>query len=115
VSYSVKTPLKNAAVVVSFTDLSGNIIFESWDADSRPNGHSDRLPGTYQSSCTIPKALLKPGRYWLSIGAHIPNRKIIDRKDHVLAFDVLPAGGSFNSDRLGLLSPVLQWEILKLS
>ena len=72
-------------------------------------------PGTYRSSCFIPKSLLKPGRYWLSIAAHVPNRKGLDRRDHVLAFDVVPVEGSFNSDRLGLLTPVLEWEIQKLS
>ena len=107
--------MKNAAVLVSFTDLSGNLIFESWDTDPQPEGHADRLPGTYQSCCTIPRTFLKPGRYWLSIAAHVPNRKVLDRKDHVLAFDVLPVEGSFNSDRRGLISPALAWEIRKLS
>jgi lipopolysaccharide transport system ATP-binding protein len=115
VSYRVNDSIKDAAVLVSFMDLAGNLIFESWDTDSGPNGHAQRSPGTYQSSCIIPKALLKPGRYWLNLAAHVPNRKVFDRRDHVLAFDVLPVEGSFNSDRLGLLSPVLDWEIRKLS
>ena len=101
--------------MASFTDLAGNLIFESWDSDSQSDGHSVRLPGTYRSSCIVPKTLMKPGRYWLSIAAHVPNRKIFDRKDHVLAFDVLPVEGSINTDRLGLLSPVLAWDIAKLS
>jgi lipopolysaccharide transport system ATP-binding protein len=115
VSYRVRTQMKNAAVLLSITDLSGNLIFESWDTDPQPKGHSDRLPGTYQSCCTIPKAFLKPGRYWLSIAAHVPNRKVLDRRDHVLAFDVLPVEGSLNLDRRGLISPALAWEIRKLS
>jgi hypothetical protein len=115
VSYRVNDSIQDAAVLVSFMDLAGNLIFESWDTDSGPNGYAQRSPGTYQSSCIIPKALLKPGRYWLNLAAHVPNRKVFDRIDHVLAFDVLPVEGSFNSDRLGLLSPVLDWEIRKLS
>ena len=115
VSYQVNDSIENAAVVASFMDLAGNLIFESWDTDSQPNGHSVRSPGMYRSTCLVPETLLKPGRYWLSIAAHVPNRKVFDRRDHVLAFDVLPVEGSFNSDRLGLLSPVFDWEILKLS
>ena len=67
------------------------------------------------SSCIIPKALLKPGRYWLNLGAHVPTERNFDRKENVLAIRVLPVEGSFNSDRLGLLSPILDWEIRKLS
>ena len=115
VSYRVNDPIQNAAVLVSFMDLAGNLIFESWDTDSGPSGPSVRLAGTYRSSCFIPKSLLKPGRYWLSLAAHVPNRKGLDRRDHVLAFDVVPVEGSFNADRLGLLTPVLEWEIQKLS
>jgi hypothetical protein len=115
VSYRVDESIQNAAVLVSLMDLAGNLIFESWDTDSGPNGHPFRSPGTYRSSCIIPKSLLKPGRYWLGIAAHVPNRKGLDRRDHVLAFDVVPVEGSFNADRLGLLTPTLEWEIQKLS
>lgn len=115
VSYRVNDSIEDAAVVASFMDLAGNLIFESWDTDSQSNGLSVRSPGMYRSTCIVPETLLKPGRYWLNIAAHVPNRKVFDRKDHVLAFDVLPVEGSFNSDRLGLLSPVFEWETLKLS
>ena len=114
VSYRVTEPIQHAAVVVSFTDLAGNVIFESWDTDSGSDGDTDRSPGMYRSSCTIPRTLLKPGRYWLSLAAHVPNRKHLDRRDHVLAFDVVPVEGSVNTDRLGLLAPVLEWDVLKL-
>ena len=115
VSYRVDDSIENAAVLVSFMDLAGNLIFESWDTDSGLNGQTIRRPGTYLSSCIIPKMLLKPGRYWLSLGAHIPNAKILDRREHVLAFDVLPVEGHVRTDRLGLLVPVLDWEAEKLS
>ena len=115
VSYRLSDSIQDLAIVVSFTDLAGNLIFESWDTDSHPNGQTVRTPGTYQSSCLIPRTLLKPGRYWLSIAAHVPNRTVFERRDHVLAFDVLPVEGGFNTDRLGLLSPVLEWETRQLS
>jgi hypothetical protein len=115
VSYRIDESIHNPVVLVSFTDLAGNLIFESWDSDSTPRSQSLRSPGVYLSSCTIPKALLKPGRYWMSIGAHVPNRKLLDRRDHVLAFDVVPVEGGETTDRLGLLSPVLEWEIVKLA
>jgi lipopolysaccharide transport system ATP-binding protein len=115
VSYELVETVEDAAVLISFMDLAGNLIFESWDTDSGPNGQSVRSPGTYQSSCLVPKTLLKPGRYWLNIAAHVPNRKVFERRDHVLAFDVLPVEGSVNTDRLGLLSPVLDWDIQRMA
>jgi hypothetical protein len=115
VSYRVDHVVENAAVLVSFMDLAGNLIFESWDTDSGANGFAVRSPGTYRSSCLVPRTLLKPGRYWLNLAAHIPNRKVFERRDHVLAFDVLPVEGGATTDRLGLLSPVLNWEIRRLS
>ena len=37
------TRFENAAVVASFMDLAGNLIFESWDTDAEPNGHARSL------------------------------------------------------------------------
>jgi len=115
VSYRVEVPIRNAAVLLRVTDLSGNIVFTSWDTDAGTNGSTNRSPGTYVSSCMLPKTLLKPGRYWLSIGAHVPNGRRFAYEENVLAFDVVPSAGGLNSDRLGVISPVLDWEIVKLS
>jgi lipopolysaccharide transport system ATP-binding protein len=115
VSYRVNATVPNAAVLVSFTDLAGNLIFESWDTDAPRDSVAVREPGTYRSSCIVPKTLLKPGRYWLSLAAHIPQRKVLDRREHVLAFDVLPVEGSVDTSRMGLLAPVLPWDIEKTS
>lgn len=111
VSYRVNSTVPDAAVVVGFTDLAGNLIFESWDTDAPRTDVSVREPGAYRSSCIVPKTLLKPGRYWLSVAAHIPYRKVLDRREHVLAFDVMPVEGSVDTSRVGLLSPVLNWDI----
>jgi hypothetical protein len=35
--------------------------------------------------------------------------------ENVLAFDVVPVEGGLNSDRLGIVTPILQWEISKTS
>ena len=80
VSYRINDSIENATVGASFMDLAGNLIFESWDTDAQPNGHSVRSPGMYRSTCFVPETLLKPGRYWLSIAAHVPNRKVFDRE-----------------------------------
>ena len=113
VSYRVHQPIRNAAILLRVTDLSGNVVFTSWDTDGA-NGIEDRTPGTYQSSCFLPKTLLKPGRYWLSVGAHVPNGRNLDYAENVMAFDVIPVEGGLNSDRVGIVSPVLPWETSRL-
>jgi lipopolysaccharide transport system ATP-binding protein len=114
VSYQIHQTIRNAAVLLRVTDLSGNVVFTSWDTDTS-NGTQDRSPGTYQSSCFLPKTFLKPGRYWLSVGAHVPNGRSLDYAENVMAFDVIPVEGGLNSDRVGIISPVLPWETSRLS
>jgi lipopolysaccharide transport system ATP-binding protein len=115
VSYRVNERIQDAALLLRITDLSGNIVFTSWDTDSGLTEPPNRMPGAYVSSCTVPKRLLKPGRYWLSIGCHVPNGKRLDYRENVVAFDVVPVEGGLNSDRLGVVSPVLEWKTLKVS
>jgi lipopolysaccharide transport system ATP-binding protein len=115
VTYRVSETIRDAAILLRVIDLSGNIVFTSWDTDSRFDGPIVRDRGTYLSSCVIPRTLLKPGRYWLSVGAHVPNGRSLDYRENVLAFDVIPVAESLNSDRQGIVSPVLDWKIEKLS
>lgn len=111
VTYRLSDSLRDAAVLIRLTDLSGNIVLESWDTDADKNRHVERSRGDYTSTCVLPSALLKPGRYWLSIGAHIPNARELDRRDHILAFDVSPGGSTIISDRRGVIVPVFDWEV----
>jgi lipopolysaccharide transport system ATP-binding protein len=115
VSYQIKEAIQHATVLLQVTDLSGNIVFTSWDVDGDSNVPHRRTTGTYVSSCFLPKMLLRPGRYWLSIGAHVPNGRPLEYLENVLAFDVIPVEGGLNSDRLGIVTPILEWEISKTS
>jgi hypothetical protein len=50
----------------------------------------------------------------MSIGCHVPNGKRLDYRENAVAFDVVPVEGGLNSDRLGVVSPVLEWKTLKI-
>jgi lipopolysaccharide transport system ATP-binding protein len=113
-TYDVKERVRDATLLVRVTDLSGNIVFTSWDTDSAEGGSVDRDSGTYLSSCLVPATLLKPGRYWVSVGAHVPNGRVLDYRENVLAFDVTPVAAGLNSDRLGIVSPILAWDTQKI-
>jgi hypothetical protein len=39
----------------------------------------------------------------------------LDYRETVVALDVMPVEGGLNSDRLGVVSPVLEWKKLKIS
>jgi hypothetical protein len=67
VSYRVNEAIQDAALLLRITDLSGNIVFTSWDTDSGLIESPDRMPGDYVSSCTVPKTLLKPALYCLCL------------------------------------------------
>lgn len=114
ISYRLNKSVPDSSVFFQLTNLSGNIVLESWDTDSDKNRDVDRSRGDYTSSCFLPSALLRPGRYWLSIAAHIHNDRWLDQKDHILAFDVSPGGSTIIFDRRGLLAPVFDWEVTKL-
>ena len=70
-----------------------------------------REPGSYVSICKMPGALLRPGRYRLSVGAHIGSIKVFGYYENVLAFDISEVGYCLNLNRGGIVTPLLAWDI----
>jgi lipopolysaccharide transport system ATP-binding protein len=107
--YEVLRPSKNIIVFYRLRDLQGNIVWASWDVDNRQWNGRFREAGAYQSTCTVPKALLRPGRYLVSVGADDCDKS--DYYENVLAFDVSEVGCSINRERAGVITPLLEWDI----
>jgi hypothetical protein len=110
IAYEVFKPLRNVAILCRITDSHGNIILTSRDTDTTDWDDRVREPGQYLSICQVPGALLKPGRYLLSIGARTMDRNI-EFLDGVLTFDVSEVGSRLNSGRIGIIAPLLRWEV----
>jgi lipopolysaccharide transport system ATP-binding protein len=109
VEYEVKEPIRDLAISLSIVDAQGNTIFTTWDIDSTDWRGRIRHPGVYRSICELPGSLLRPGRYWVTVGSHIYNFKAIEFRESLLSFEVSQVNFPFNEDRLGILTPVLQW------
>jgi len=111
IGYEVIDPVRNLSIVYRLVDSMGNIVFESMDTDSTDWNGRIRERGQHLSVCKIPGSLLKPGRYQLSILSFIDQVKIIEYREGVLAFDVSEVGYRLTPRRLGVVTPVLEWEV----
>jgi hypothetical protein len=108
-TYEVLHPSRTIILFYRLRDLRGNIIWASWDIDNRYWNGRVREPGLYQSTCRVPRALLRPGRYLVSAGADDWNKS--DYYENVLAFEVSEVGFCLNQDRVGVITPLLDWDI----
>jgi len=114
IGYEVINPVRNLSIVYRLVDSMGNIVFESMDTDSTDWNGRVRERGQHLSVCKIPGGLLKPGRYQLSILSFIDRVKIIEYREGVLAFDVSEVGYRLTPSRLGVITPVLEWEVSRI-
>ncbi len=110
IEYELVAKIQNFNIRHRITDTLGNILWVSWDTDTTAWKGRARDAGLYRSTCTIPPHLLRPGRYLLSVGPGV-NVKVLTYHEHILSFDVSEVGYHFNSDRSGVLTPLLNWEI----
>jgi lipopolysaccharide transport system ATP-binding protein len=110
IHYEVRRPLAGCQVVARITSAEGLIVFTTSDSDT---SEADRWreAGAYTSRFNIPAALLAPGVYSLTLGAHLPNQQVYDLVEHVVAFEVLPIDRVSSRDRrLGVITPNLAWD-----
>jgi hypothetical protein len=111
VAFSLRETIRNLVVALTVLNDRGEVVLVSWDTDSTDLAGAVREAGTHVSTCTIPPNLLKPGRYLLSVVAHVPNVQILERRIRAVAFDVSPVGYPFKLSRDGSITPVLHWTV----
>lgn len=110
--YKLKKLVQGMHVIVHVNDLQGNIVFTSWDTDSKKI--RVRQPGWYVSICQIPSSFLKPGRYMISAGIHIQNMRVWRFYENILVFNISEVGYTFNQGRMGVVAPLLEWQITQV-
>jgi lipopolysaccharide transport system ATP-binding protein len=115
ISYDLSKPIRNLSIAYQLFDSQGILVFESMDSDMPNWKNCTRDPGQYLSICEVPAFLLKPGRYYLSIVSFIERIKIIERQERILTFDVSTVGYSLNPGRLGVVSPLLTWNVTRMN
>jgi len=109
--YCVIQPLRDVSMLLRIIDEQGNIVFTTWDTDATHGQWKQRPMGHYESFCTIPPSLLRPGCYTVTVGALSHHIEVRDRGDDVLSFQVSSAGYGLNPGRAGVITPVLRWEV----
>ncbi|MCB9139505.1 MAG: ABC transporter ATP-binding protein [Caldilineaceae bacterium] len=111
IKYEVKSKLSNCSVILRITDMSGTVVFTSWDTDSNATLLQLRWPGMYQSVCRVSSHLLKPGRYSVTVAAHVYGVKVLDCQEAAFNFGLSDVGYKFNEERLGVVQPILDWVV----
>jgi lipopolysaccharide transport system ATP-binding protein len=115
IGYDVKVPLAHLCITFHLFDSMNNLVFESMDSDQPEWKEGNRDPGRYLATARVPPYLLRPGRYSLSFVALIQDVKVFARQEGILRFDVSEVGYALNARRLGIISPVLEWEVTRLN
>jgi homopolymeric O-antigen transport system ATP-binding protein len=113
VGYVIARRVRELVVLCRMIDTQGNVVWTSWDTDKTSWRGLARERGVYLSTCKVTAGLLRPGRYTVTVGAiggyHEAGSEPI--YDSVLAFDVSPVGYPLNKERIGIVTPLLDWEV----
>ncbi|MGE0821960.1 MAG: ABC transporter ATP-binding protein [Candidatus Binatia bacterium] len=110
ITYDVQALTRSLSIVCRLTDILGNVVWTSWDTDTTDWSTRAREPGRYTSTCTVPNSLIRPGTYSLSVGV-TNNRNSFDLYEQVLAFEVSQVGYPLNPERIGIVTPLLDWVV----
>lgn len=110
--YEILKSLESWALVFRVTDASGITVFTSWDTDFVGSRKLTRV-GSYQALCNVPAKLLRPGIYSVSLGVYTPRDKRFDMREHLFQFEISSVGYTMNTDRRGVITPILDWSILQ--
>jgi lipopolysaccharide transport system ATP-binding protein len=110
ICYEVMRPIRSMSIICRLVDATGTAVWTSWDTDTTDWNERIRQPGRYVSTCEVPKHLIRPGAYCLSVGA-TDNRNKFDIFDNVCRFDVSDVGYPLNKERVGVITPLLEWSV----
>jgi lipopolysaccharide transport system ATP-binding protein len=113
IEHLVKKPVSELRILFRIVSELGTVVFTSSDRDTpRPFDDRCRTEGRYLSVCTIPEKLLKPGKFFLTIGSQRYG-SWIELHENLLMFEVSAVGTPYSS-RLGVITPILDWDVRKM-
>jgi hypothetical protein len=113
--YRILKELYNVLVCMKI-EREGVPIFSSFDTDLHPERLRIRETGEYRTLVSLPRELLKPGQYSLSLSAGTINAGPLANYPHVLSFE-LDEGDenlhllSYSRSRGGSLVMPLEWHL----
>jgi lipopolysaccharide transport system ATP-binding protein len=116
VEYELKQPVTGLRVGLYFNSTRGEPIFTSFDLDDPDKfaQYPSRKQGRYLSKCTVPANYFNEGRVVLGINASSYRIKRYFQDEQALVFSVDATGAPgmhWSEVRMGLLRPLLEWDI----
>ena len=118
IDYEVLRHLPNFEIGIALRNSLGVNVLVSLDSDTGCWPERNRPPGKYRSISRIPAHLLAPGTYFLTFAAHIINQQTFETQHDVMAFEVAETGCirlKRNDRRVGVVMPILDWQIDRIS
>ena len=113
IQYKLQKSSADARIVLRVVSELGTIIFTSSDQDSPDVSRSGtRTEGRYVSVCKIPGKLLRPGMFSLTVGTR-QYGTWVEQNENLVIFEISSVGNPL-PQRLGIISPVLDWDVHKL-
>ena len=119
IEYELERPVTGLRVGLYLMSMRGELIFTTFDTDDPGlyEKYSERPAGRYVSRCTIPADTLNEGRYAIGVNASSFRVKRYFHDERALAFNVDSTGApgmQWPEQRLGMVRPRLEWEILEV-
>ncbi len=116
--YVLEKPLRGLRVGIYVLTTRGEYVLTSFDTDdlNQYRRWSERPAGRYLSRCTLPGHWLNEGRYILAVNASIYGVRTFFHEENALSFRIDPTGAvgaQWPERRLGVLRPLLPWEIVR--
>jgi lipopolysaccharide transport system ATP-binding protein len=108
--YNLDKSLNGLVFVIRITDENDNVLFTSWNSDCIET--RNLADENYSLFCALPTQFFKTGTYFITFAIHIPRKKIILLKENILNFHIDNLNYKINENRLGLISPKLEWNYL---
>jgi lipopolysaccharide transport system ATP-binding protein len=118
IDYEVLRPTPSFEVGIGLRNVEGVTVVVSLDSDTADWPDRTRAPGLYRSTCRVPAHLLAPGTYFLTFAAHVVNQQTFDMQPDALTFEVAETGcirTKRNDRRVGVIAPVFDWTIDRVS
>jgi lipopolysaccharide transport system ATP-binding protein len=110
VEHEVFKALEAVSIGLRIIDVNGTTIFVTWNIDA-DRERTSWEPGRYRYACSVPAALLRPGKYFVTARAKTKGIGDLDAHVHCLGFEILPIRYTGGEDRTGVITPVLDWEL----
>jgi len=114
IQYEILKQLRGFNISFSLWNHKGECVFTSTNVDSTPSLINNlHFPGKYITNCCIPREYLRPGAYYIDIGASIPRVRILDEIKSAISINVIDncsVESKIGQGRLGVISPILEWK-----